>query len=239
MTQGASLRLAEVLIPRALSSSGPRTRNGSVGRVTTTSKQGVWGWERERLRRGRGECGKEPDLTQQVLGSPRLPVSHPQTRPNQSTGPQAHKHMLRHTAHTDTQTPAQTHRVTRAQNQTHTLTQTDTVRHRELHTLRDTADTRVTRTHTHTDTVTHAPVNTCSQYTQSTHSSPPPLEICLHLNADTHVNAHLSYPAPRAAPTGSHLPDPPQHRPILTQGMLPPERGQRRVTALEIRFRPL
>lgn len=216
-------RLAEALSPRALSSSGPQTRNGSVGRLTVTSKKGVWGRERERLRRGRGECGKEPGLTEQVLGSPRLPVSHPQTRPNQSTGPQTHAASHRHIL-TPRQTPAQTHRVTRAQNQTYTLTQTDTVRHTALHTLRDTVDTRIRHTHTekHTDTVTCAHVhNTHGQLTALL----PAREICLH-STQPHMNAYMSYTAPHAAPTVSHLPAPTSASPDL--GNASPRKGSQR-----------
>lgn len=69
------------------------------------------GAEKGEAEEGVGECGKESCLTQQVLDSPRLPVSHPQTRPNQSTGS---KHMLRHTG-TDPHRPTVTRSDTDSQ----------------------------------------------------------------------------------------------------------------------------
>ena len=187
-----------------------------------TSRSGVWGWGRERLWRGPGECGKEPCLTHQGLDSPRLPVSHPQTRPNQPTGPQAHaashtgthQHTDMH-QHTGTNTHRHLPRHTQAEPQSDTGTQGRTPR--------DTADTRVTptrkptsvmtRAHIHTHTHTHT--HTHSQFTVS---SPSPLEINPHWNRHAHLDACTSY----IFDPDQVVPPPPRpDLPVQAQGTLP------------------
>ena len=178
-----------------------------------TSRSGVWGWGRERLWRGPGECGKEPCLTHQGLDSPRLPVSHPQTRPNQPTGPQAHaashtgthQHTDMH-QHTGTNTHRHLPRHTQAEPQSDTGTQGRTPR--------DTADTRVTPTRKPTSVMTRAHIHTHTHTHTHTHrvssQSPALLPSKLTLTGtDTHIrrHAHLTYSTliRSCLPTPSHI----------------------------------
>ena len=182
-----------------------------------TSRSGVWGWGRERLWRGPGECGKEPCLTQQGLDSPRLPVSHPQTRPNQPTGPQAHaashtgmhQHtdMHQHTGtNTQTLTPAHTGRTTESDTGTRGRTP------------RDTADTRVTQTRKPTSIMTRARIHTHTHTVSSQSPALLPLKLTL-TGTDTHtrMHTHLTY----STPITSCLPTPNPTLPVLAQGTLP------------------
>lgn len=152
-----------------------------------------------------GGVWEKPCLTQQVLDSPRLPVSHPQTRPNQSTGPHAGKHMPRHTEsqrpkeslstkiHTDTyrdkhsQTPPTTRRAT------HGETQTETPHRRTSRT-----DPR--------HCGAHMCVHTPNTHGQLTASCPPALAVHPRLNVGTHARRHTSRTPPAALATPPHLP---------------------------------
>lgn len=185
------------------------------------------GWER-------GECGKEPCLTQQVLDSPRLPVSHPQTRPNQSTGPQAHRPTG--TCHVTLAHTAQMHRTTWAQKHPQILTQTYAV------TQTQSESQQIGKTHrnTHRNTEPQCHMHTHSQYThpgQFTAPNPPLLEIYPHLNKHTDLDAYTSYAFPFVAPT---VPRPPPPHICQSGPENPsPERKQRRMTSLEVCFLPL
>lgn len=109
-----------------------------------------------------GSVGKKSQLTQQVLGFSRLPVSHPQTRPNQSTGPHAAKHMVHQTGIHRVEDPphhtAQTYRDTRLdkRSQEHTAAHTHMVTHQETQTHRGTVGMQATRsTKEHIGTTAH------------------------------------------------------------------------------------
>lgn len=140
------------------------------------SKSGVWGWERERLRRGQGECGKEPHLTRHVLDSPRLPVSHPQTRSHRPTGVQA-----RAASHTDTHgTDAQSHTGTKTHIDAYPNVRSQTHKHRVSHrhsgiyTRGHSRHTSHTHTQKHANTVTHAHTLTVHTHTHESIHSPQP-----------------------------------------------------------------
>lgn len=205
MTQDAFPRPVEVSIPRALSFLGPQSRSGFVGRVTCDRQTRCVGLGRERLRKGRGECGKAPSLTQQVLDSPRLPVSHPQSRPNQSTGPQAHKHMLRHMG-THRHTGRHQHRPqssTGTKTDTYVDLQSDTQTHRVRATNTQTqqhTSHRHTEIHRHNDTSTH------SYYMHTVNSQPQALLLLKFTYARTQTHTLECTHIPTCRPNCAHLP---------------------------------
>lgn len=248
MTQDASPGSAEGPIPRALSSAGPQTRSGFVGSVTCDLQTRRVELGRERLRREWGECGKEPCLTQQVLDSPHLPVSHPQTRPNQSTGPHAGKHMLCHTdAVTDTQKDTNTDPQSHRYKDTSRRLQKHTQRHTHKYTLTQEIQTHTSTqshkrhtNHVHTDRNTDTMTHMCthSQYTHSQFTATSSLlEIHLPLNVDTYAwmlkyLTHSHWQS-QLCPPSSPLP----YLPILAQRTF--SLGHRRMMFLEVTSSPL
>ena len=139
-------------------------------------------------------------------------MSHPQTRPNQPTGPQAHA-----ASHTGTHQHTG-HRITQAHTHTDTYPRhAQSEPQSQTQVRRDTADTQVTQTQEPTGTTTRA--HTFTAHTHLVRSQSPallPLKSTL-TGTDTHTRIHtrLTYSAPMASCL------PPPYLPVLAQGTLP------------------